>query len=248
MSYDLFVLFKPPDDLPRRWEGVLLDEGMPGQFADVPHDLDALDREEWMLDDAPALLQPKLAASTHAAYFRTSAGRTSDDLAMQLFGAAALAKATDGVLYDPQEDCYRDGDDALAFARGELERYRRAEAAQAVRAAEREAALEELRRLWLWFQGIFVAACAVWVFYFGFMFAMRPLGIDPSARWVPAVTVVPLLAAVFLAVRTSRQVLGALGVGWPLRSIVGLLAAFLPVHAAVYAWARKRYRALLAEA
>jgi hypothetical protein len=198
------------------------------------------------LDSAPPLVRDALARATHEAFFSSSAGRSADGLALQLFGAAALAKASGGVVLDPQGSGYMSADEALVFAHETLSQYREAMNAEEGERAERAEGLEELERRWPWFRGSFFASCAVWAYLVVFMFLLGPLGISASAAWVPVVTLAPLLAAIVFAVRSTRYYLEAIGVPWPLPWLTGLLSFFPPIHAVAYWWGRKRYRVLRA--
>lgn len=188
------------------------------------------------------LLRARVEDATHEAFFTTSAGRSTLGLALQVFGAAALAQATRGVLLDPQGGGYMDADEALAYARETLEQYRGAEEAEAAEQVARTAVSERLALRWRWFRGIFFASCAVWAFVVVLVALAGPLGIGVSAPWFPVVTVAPLFGAMVLAAMSTRYFLEDLGVAWPLPGLLGVLSAFPPIHALVYWWSGKRYR------
>jgi len=194
----------------------------------------------------PALLRASVDSATHEAFFSSSAGRSADGLALQLIGAATLAKASGGVALDPQGGGYMSADEALVFAHDTLATYRDAMVAEEGERAERAEGLEELGRRWLWFRGAFIASCAVWAYLVIFTLLIGPLRISARASWVPVVTLVPMLAAVVFAVRSTRNYLEAIGVPWPMPWLIGLASFFPPIHAVVYWWARKRYRVLRA--
>jgi hypothetical protein len=204
------------------------------------------DIDDGDLQEMPAELRDRAATATDRAFFSTAASRSHTALVMQMVGAATLAKVGNGILFDPQEGRYMGGDEALTHARAQVDSYRAGAEAQRREAAEDAEGLDELARVWRYFQVVFFAACAAWLLFIGFLMLMEPLGISASASWIPVATIVPIFAAIFLAVRTSRLMLGALAVRWPLPWLIGLLCAFPPVHAAVYWWARRRYRSTLA--
>jgi hypothetical protein len=266
----------PASGLKERWEGALADEGLPLRFPDgvdllAPgEDLNVtwtaaprsirLEPGETLTgfpyyevcdvaiedDDmqrVPPLLRSGVEGATHEAFFTTSAGRSADGFALQVLGAATLAKATGGIVLDPQERGYLSADEALAYAHGSLEAYRAATASQQVKRAER---IEELDRRWHWFRTVFFANWAVWAFIVAFLFVLTPLKVDVSAPWVPVVTLVPFLAAVVFATRSTRYFLETAGVPWPLPWVVGVASAFPPFHTITYWWARKRYGRLRA--
>jgi hypothetical protein len=198
------------------------------------------------LEQASPLVRDLLERATHEAFFSSSAGRSTDGLALQLFGAATLAKASGGVVLDPQGGGYMSPDEALVFAHDTLATYRDAMVAEEGERAERAEGLEELERRWVWFRGSFFASCAVWAFNVVLLFLFEPLGISASAKWVPFVLLLPMLAAIVLATRSTRYYLEAIGVAWPLPWLLGGLSFFPPIHAVVYWWGRKRYRLLKA--
>ena len=201
-----------------------------------------LDPEEVIdLDKVPALLRDAMARATHRAYLATSAGRSAAGVALQMIAAGTLAKAASGVVMDPQERGYMGAAEALAYAHETVDGWLAAEARSR---NERARQREQVDRFWKWFQGVFVAACAAWAGIALFLFLMKPLHIQAGAPWVAPVIVVPFIASVYLAARTVRQALELFGVSWPLTSLLGLLSAFLPIHALAYAWVRKRYRAI----
>jgi hypothetical protein len=204
------------------------------------------DGDEDDAEDIPELLRASVDGATHEAFFTSSAGRSADGLALQLFGAAALAKASGGVVLDPQGGGYMSADEALMFAHETLSQFREATKAEEADRAERAEGLEELERRWLWFRGSFFASCAVWAFLVAFLFVIDLLKVSASAAWVPVVTLVPWLAAVVLATRSTRNYLDVIGVTWPLPWMLGGLSFFPPIHAVVFWWGRKRYRLLKA--
>lgn len=210
-------------------------------FESGPIDAGELEED---LAEAPPLLRERLKSATHRAFFSSSAGRSADGLALQLFGAAALAKAGEGVMHDPQQGRYTSGDEALVDAHDTLAAYRDATVAEEGFAARRAAARESLDLRWRWFQGLFFASCAVWAALVAFLFAIEWLKVDASAGWVPVVTIVPLFGAAVLVARSTRYLAEELDVPWPLPWLLGVISVFPPFHAIVYAWMRKRYRRL----
>jgi len=214
---------------------------------DFPYfEIGAPEVDEGDLQEMPVELRERAATATDRAFFTTSASRSVTGFVLQMVGAATLAKVGNGVLFDPQEGRYLGGDEALVHARTQVDFHRAGAEAQRREAAEDAEGLDELARVWRYFQVVFFAACAAWVLYIAFMFLMEPLGISASASWIPFATVLPLFAAIFLAVRTSRLMLSTLALRWPLPWLLGLLCAFPPIHAAVYGWAGRRYRSILA--
>jgi hypothetical protein len=259
MSFDLIVYFTPRAGFEKRWERALAEEGVPLR---VPEGVEALAPGP-ELDDAgfpyfeigerrrgsegdeddsahiPAGLRDVEGATTHEAFFTTSAGRSSAGLELQMIAAATLAKAGDGVVLDPQERGYMSPDEALTYARETAAQYRKGEEAQAAR---HDAAMRELDLRWLWLRRSFVASCAIWILLVLFVALMSPLGISASASWVPVVTLIPLISAIVIATRSTKNYLEVIGLSWPLPGLLGVASAFPPIQAIVYAWARARYR------
>lgn len=204
------------------------------------------DEEEDDPLEIPALLRDGVLRATHEAFFTTSAGRSAGGLALQAFGAAALAKASGGVVLDPQERGYMSADEALVYAHEMIPQYRAQIAAEKSAREELDAGLEELDRRWQWFRGAFFASCAVWVYLVAFMSLVGPLGIKSDASWVPVALLFPFLAAAVLVARSTRYFLETMSVPWPLPWLIGVLCVFPPIHAVVYWQYAKRYRTLRA--
>ena len=86
---------------------------------------DDLSEYEWILQEGslPEPVKHRLAQSKKMAFFSTSTGRNMVDLHLQCFAAAALVFLCDGVLYNPQSEGARVGNDVFEGAQHEIEAY-----------------------------------------------------------------------------------------------------------------------------
>jgi hypothetical protein len=102
-----------PSFQPATWQGGFLPmrlRGAPAELVGVPISEDAAAGIEVWFDES-------------GAYFRSAAGRTTTEFALQCLGAALLAELGNGSYFDPQAGETHASADAVAAARREIESF-----------------------------------------------------------------------------------------------------------------------------
>lgn len=238
-------------ELELEWRGTqtVLEGALQEKTTGFPYfEIRDMDREEAKQnaesEHVPLALKRTVKEATHEAYFTTSSGRSAFGIALQMYGAAALAKATGGVVCDPQERGYITSAEAAEYARETVASMRAGEIAdrqkQEEEARERADALKELNRRWLWFRNVFIAASVYWVVYILLVTNADRLGINPTSSLM-LVFVGLLIAIVVFSARATRAYFETIGLRWPIPWMLGILAVFTPIYAVLVWWGGRKH-------